>query len=430
MTAATQIRDLLAWEALDSRGHPTVACRVTLEGGAQGTALAPSGASTGAHEAVERRDGGARHQGRGVLGAVAAVRGEIAGALRGMDVSDQPAVDTCLRALDGTAQLSRLGGNAVLAVSLACARAAAAAGGQPLWRALASGPPLLPMPMVNILSGGAHAGRMCDVQDFLAVPVGAHSFAEAIEWVARVRAAAAELVAERGGNPHLVADEGGLAMHLDDNAAGLRLLTDAIERSGLRPLDEVAIAVDVAATQLFAGGVYTLAAEGRTLTGAEMVDMVAGWCSQWPVVSVEDPLAEDDWESWQPATRRLGGIQLIGDDLFVTSAARLQRGIDSGVANAVLVKLNQNGTLSGTAEVMQRARQAGYATVVSARSGETEDDVIADLAVAWRSGQIKVGSLTRSERTAKWNRLLAIEAELGDAAVFAGGDALRGRRSP
>jgi enolase len=283
--------------------------------------------------------------------------------------------------------------------------------------------------MINILSGGAHAAHMCDVQDFLAVPVGARSFAQAIEWVARVRAAAASLVDERGGNPHLVADEGGLAMHLADNADGLRLLTDAIERSGLRPLDEVAIALDVAATQLVAGGAYHLAAEGRTLAAAEMIDTVAGWCSDWPVISVEDPLAEDDWDGWRLATERLGHLQLVGDDLFVTSPERLDRGAAAGVANTVLVKVNQNGTLSGTAEVMRRAGQAGYATVVSARSGETEDAVIADLAVAWRSGQIKVGSLTRSERTAKWNRLLAIEAELGDAAVFAGAEHLGGRRA-
>jgi enolase len=401
-----------------------VACRVTLDGGAQGVALAPSGASTGAHEAVELRDGGERYEGRGVLVAVGNVRREIGSALRGMDAADQPAVDACMRALDGTPQLSRLGANAVLAVSLACARAAAAARGEPLWRALAWGAPLLPMPMVNILSGGAHAGRVVDVQDYLAVPVGARSFAQAIEWVARVRAAAASLVAERGGNPHLVADEGGLAMHLDDNAAGLGLLTDAIERSGLRPRDDVAIALDVAATQLVAGRAYHLAAEGRTLTGAEMVDMVARWCTDWPVVSVEDPLGEDDWDGWRLATERLGHLQLVGDDLFVTSPERLDRGVSAGVANTVLVKVNQNGTLSGTAEVMRRARQAGYATVVSARSGETEDDVIADLAVAWRSGQIKVGSLTRSERTAKWNRLLAIEAELGETAEFAGAEQL------
>jgi enolase len=437
---STRIADLLAWEALDSRGRPTVACRISLDGGAQGEALAPSGASTGAHEAVELRDGGERYEGRGVLSAVANVRGAIREALLGMDAADQAVVDATMRAIDGTPQLSRLGANAVLAVSLACARAAAAARGEPLWRALAWGAPLLPTPMVNILSGGAHAAHMCDVQDFLAVPVGARSFAEAIEWVARVRAAAASLVAERGGNSHLVADEGGLAMHLADNADGLRLLTDAIERSGLRPRDDVAIALDVAATQLVAGGAYRLAAEGRTLAAAEMVDTVARWCSDWPVISVEDPLAEDDWDGWRLATERLGHLQLVGDDLFVTSTERLEHGIAAAVANTVLVKVNQNGTLSGSAEVMRRAAQAGYATVVSARSGETEDSVIADLAVAWRSGQIKVGSLTRSERTAKWNRLLAIEAELGDSAVFAGVEhlggrrtaqpALRGRRSP
>lgn len=422
----TRITDVFAWEALDSRGRPTVACRVTLDGGASAEALAPSGASTGRHEAHELRDGGGRYEGRGVLRAVAGVNGEIAAALRGADAADQPAVDARLRDLDGTAQLRRLGGNAVLAVSLACARAAAAAHGQPLWRWLGDGEPLLPMPMVNILSGGAHAGRMCDVQDFLAVPLGARSFAEAMEWVARVRAAAASVVAEHGGNPHLVADEGGFALHLDDNAEGLRLLTAAIERGGLRPGMDVAIAVDVAATQLVIEGGYLLAAEGRTLSAAAMVDTVAGWCAQWPVVSVEDPLGEDDWDGWRLAADRLGGVQVLGDDLFATSPERLDRGVAAGVATAVLVKVNQNGTLSGTVEVVRRAREAGYATVVSARSGETEDAAVADLAVAWRSGQVKVGSLARSERTAKWNRLLAIEAELGAAARFAGREALSG----
>jgi enolase len=284
------------------------------------------------------------------------------------------------------------------------------------------------MPMVNILSGGAHAGGMVDVQDYLAVPLGAESFAQAIEWVWRVREAAAQVVAGRGGNPHLVADEGGLAIRLADNEEGLRILTEAIERSGLRPGDEVAIALDIAATQLYADGVYVLAAEQRSLDAGEMVDMMARWCRDHPIVSIEDPLAEDDWAGWQAATRALGGCQLIGDDLFVTNAERLRRGIAEQVANTVLVKINQNGTISGTAEVMRLARAAGYATVVSARSGETEDSSIADLAVGWWAGQIKVGSLTRSERTAKWNRLLAIEAELGADATFAGRGVLGGRR--
>jgi enolase len=354
--------------------------------------------------------------------AVSNVNTTIAAALQGMQVEDQRDVDDTLRRLDGTDDLSRLGGNAVLAASLACCRAAAAARGLPLYRVLAGdGAPLLPMPMVNVLSGGAHAGRMVDVQDYLAVPVGAASFAEAMEWIWRVRESAAAIVAERGGNPHLVADEGGLALWLSDNAEGLQVLTEAIERSGLRPLDDVGIALDIAATQLYDGddGRYVLAAERRSLDAAEMVDMLAHWCRTFPIVSVEDPLAEDDWEGWRSATSALGGRQLVGDDLFVTSPERLRRGIAEGVANSVLVKVNQNGTVSGAAEVVRLARDAGYATVVSARSGETEDTTIADLAVGWRSGQIKVGSLTRSERTAKWNRLLAIEAELGPDAELA-----------
>jgi enolase len=425
----TRIERIDAWEALDSRGNPTVACRVTLQDGAYGEALSPSGASTGRHEAVELRDGGERWAGRGVRTAVENVRTVIAPELVGADASDQAHVDATMRALDGSANLARLGGNAVLAVSLACCRAAAAATGRPLYRALAEqadAAPLLPMPMVNILSGGAHAGRMVDVQDYLAIPLGAGCFAEAMEWTWRVREAAARIVERRGGHAHLVADEGGLAMQLSDNTAALQLLSEAIERSGLRPLEDVAIALDVAATQLHAGGAYTLSAERRSLDAAAMVDMVAAWCREFPVVSVEDPLAEDDWDGWRLATQALGRRQLVGDDLFATSAERLRRGVDAGVANAVLVKVNQNGTLSGTAEVMRLARQAGYAAVVSARSGETEDSTIADLAVGWRAGQIKVGSLTRSERTAKWNRLLAIENELGSAATFAGREALGG----
>jgi enolase len=425
----TRIARLDAWEVLDSRGRPTVACRVTLEDGVNAEAMAPSGASTGRHEAFELRDGGERYGGRGVRSAVGNVNGALAAALTGMDATDQSGIDSVLLSLDGTADLSRLGGNAVLAASLACCRAAAAAAGEPLYRVLAGDAvPLLPMPMVNILSGGAHAGHMVDVQDYLAVPLGAESFAQALEWVWRVREAAAQVVVNRGGNAHLVADEGGLALRLAGNAEGLRVLTEAIERSGLRPLDDVAIALDVAATQLHADGAYRLAAEGRSLDAVAMVDMLAQWCGEFPIVSIEDPLAEDDWEGWERATAVLGDHQLVGDDLFVTSAERLRRGVAEQVANTVLVKINQNGTISGTAEVMRLARAAGYATVVSARSGETEDSSIADLAVGWRAGQIKVGSLTRSERTAKWNRLLAIEAELGTDATFAGRGVLGGRR--
>jgi enolase len=411
------IERAFAWEALDSRGTPTVACAVRLESGAEGEAIVPSGASTGTHEAHERRDGGERYGGKGVRDAVEAFRTEIAPALVGRDPD---AVDAALRELDGTPNLERLGANAVLAASVACARAAAASRGLPLWAALADGPPLLPMPMVNIVSGGAHAGGVVDVQDLLAVPVGAATFAEAIEWVSRVRAATATAFRDRGHDASLVADEGGLAARLPSNRAALDLLLEGIERSGLDPGVEVAIAIDVAATQLLADGRYELASEGRSVTGAELVDEIAGWVDAYPIVSVEDVAAEDDGEAWPYATERLGGrVQLLGDDLFVTSPERLEAGIRDGIANAVLVKPNQIGTLATARQVVELARGAGYATVLSARSGETEDSWLADLAVGWRTGQIKVGSTTRSERTAKWNRLLRIEAEVEGATLAA-----------
>jgi len=422
----TKIASLGAWEALDSRGTPTVACEVMLAGGARGCATVPSGASTGTHEAHELRDGGERYGGRGVLRAVENVRGALAEAVVGLDAGDQAAVDAALCAADGTPSLGRLGANAVLAVSIANAVAAAAAAGEPLWRVTAAGrEPLIPLPMVNILSGGAHAGRAIDMQDFLAVPVGASSFREALEWVWRVRAAAAELVAERGLAAALVADEGGLGPALRSNRDALELLTRAIERCGLAPGEQVGIAIDVAATQLVtADGGYRLGVEGRELRAAELARELASWASEHPIVSVEDPLAEDDWDGWESAREPLGGLQVLGDDLFVTSPERLRRGIAEGVGNAVLVKPNQAGTLSTAREVVELAREARYATVLSARSGETEDAWLADLAVGWRTGQIKVGSTMRSERTAKWNRLLRIEAELGDATRFAGREAL------
>lgn len=412
------------WEALDSRGLPTVSCEVRLACGARADATVPSGASTGRHEARELRDGGVRYGGRGVTRAVENVRGELARAVAGIDASDQRALDAALRAADGTGDLGRLGANAVLAVSVAAALAAASALEQPLWRTLGERP-LLPLPMINILSGGAHAGGAIDVQDLLAVPVGAHSFGEALEWAARVRAAAAELLEERGLIAALVADEGGLGPRLGSNREALELLTRAIERTGLALGDDVAIAIDVAASQFVQpDGGYRLGVEGRTLDADELNAELAGWAAEHPLVSIEDPLGEDDWAGWAAATALLGRLQLLGDDLFVTDPERLERGIESGVANAVLVKPNQTGTLSCALEVVERARAASYATVLSARSGETEDSWLADLAVGWRTGQIKVGSTMRSERTAKWNRLLRIEAELGDEAEFAGRAAL------
>jgi enolase len=421
---ALTIERVLAWEALDSRGTPTVACAITLAGGAEGQAAVPSGASTGSHEAYELRDGGSRFGGKGVRDAVAAVNGEIAEALRGRDAADQEAIDDLLRRLDGTPALERLGANAILAVSTACALAAAASRGEPLWRCLApEGPPLLPMPMVNVLSGGAHAGGLVDVQDVLVVPVGADSFAEAIEWAARVRAAAVDVLRDRGNAVALVADEGGVAAPLRSNREAVEVVFTAIERSGLVPGEQASIAIDVAATQFQQGSQYRFAAEDRTLGRDELVAELRSWCDDYPIVSVEDPLGEDDSEGWRLASERLADVQLLGDDLFVTSTARLAAGIADGIANAVLVKPNQVGTLSDARRVVELARSAGYATVLSARSGDTEDSWLADLAVGWRTGQLKVGSTTRSERTAKWNRLLRLESEYPEA-QFAGREVL------
>lgn len=426
MTDATII-GLLAWEALDSRGKPTVGCEVRLRGGATGRATVPSGASTGRHEARELRDGGARYGGHGVRRAVAHVTGEIADGVHGLDATDSAGVDRRLRALDGTADLGRLGANAVLAVSVAAALAGAEAGGLPLFAAVADdgARPLLPLPMVNIISGGAHSGRSIDVQDFLAVPVGAACFGEAIEWAARVRAGSADELADRGLPVALVADEGGLGPLLPTNRSALDVLVAGIGRAGLRPGDDVAIAVDVAASQLLRpDGRYVLAAEDRELSAEGLGEELAAWCAAYPIVSLEDAFAEDDWEGWRAGTSRLQGRQLLGDDLFATDPDRLQRGIEDGVANAVLVKPNQIGTLDTARSVVRQAHAAGYTTVLSARSGETEDDWLADLAVGWRTAQIKVGSTMRSERTAKWNRLLRLETELGVRADYAGRGAL------
>ncbi len=421
MGLSERIERVTAWEVLDSRGTPTVAALVRLGGGAEGYAAVPSGASTGGHEAHERRDGGERHGGRGVRETARSVAREISPALTGVDARDQATVDDALRGLDGTPDLSRLGANVVLAVSVASALAGANARHLPLWRALApEEPPLLPLPMVNVVSGGAHAGRLVDLQDVLVVPIGAESFAQALEWAGRVRAATAGAFRDRGFDPSLVADEGGLAAPLGSNREAVGVVVEGIARSGLEPGADVAIAIDVAATQLTAGDGYELAAEGRTLSAAELVDELVAWVDAYPIVSVEDCLGEDDLEGWALATERLGHrVQLLGDDLLATSPDRLAAAVASGTANAVLVKPNQVGTLTDARTVVDIARRAGYATVVSARSGDTEDTWLADLAVGWRTGQIKVGSTMRAERTAKWNRLLRIEAE-ETGAVFAG----------
>jgi len=415
------IERVLGWEALDSRGTPTVGCVVRLEGGIEEEVIVPSGASVGQYEAHERRDGGERYAGKGVRGAVAALRDEIGPALVGRDVADQAGIDAALRMLDGTPNLRRLGANAVLAASVACSLAAARLQRVPLWQLFAPyEAPLLPLPMVNVISGGAHAGRMIDVQDFLVVPVGAASFGEAVEWAGRVRAATAEEMRLRGYEVSLVADEGGLAAPFPSNRGALDLLVNGIERSGLSAGADAAIAVDVAATQLVIKDGYLFRSENRSLQAAELVEEMAAWVSDYPIVSIEDVLGEDDASGWRLATRRLAArVQLLGDDLFATSPGRVRDGIRAGVANAVLVKPNQVGTLTDALRVVRIAHDAGYATVLSARSGETEDAWLADLAVGWRTGQIKVGSTMRSERTAKWNRLLRIEAEHEDA-NFAG----------
>ncbi|GAB88507.1 phosphopyruvate hydratase [Gordonia rhizosphera] len=421
----TNIASVLSWEAFDSRGNPTVASRVTLRDGTSGSAIVPSGASTGTHEAVELRDGGVRYGGRGVAGAVANTNTVLRDAVHGIDATDQGAVDSALRDADGSADLSSLGANAILSVSTASARAAASAAGLPLYATFGHAP-LLPLPMVNIISGGAHADGAVDVQDFLVVPVGAESFHEAIEFAWRVRRGTARVLEEAGYDVALVADEGGLGPRLPSNRAALEFLARGITEAGLELGTQAAIAIDVAATEFYDddSGLYHLASENRHLSSTELIAEFEAWSADVPIVSIEDILSEDDWDNWPKAHAALPGTQLLGDDLFVTNPRRLARGVEADAANAVLVKPNQIGTLSQALEVIDYARDHNVATVLSARSGETEDPWLADLAVGWRTGQIKVGSTTRSERTAKWNRLLEIEAELGASAQYAGPRAL------
>lgn len=393
-----------ALEILDSRGNPTISARIELSDGTSASAQVPSGASTGRHEAVELRDGDLqRYGGKGVLRAVANVEQVLGPALRGVDAEDQSLVDRRMLDLDGTPDKSRLGANAILGVSCAVACAVAQARKLPLWRSLISGQqPRMPALMVNIISGGLHAGNLIEVQDFLVVPRGFASIADSLEAVVGVHRATRDRLDERGYRVTGVADEGGWGPALESNEAALQMLAD----------DRMDIAIDVASSHFFRGGAYHLRREQRVLTSEEMVDMLAGWCSRYRVVSIEDGLAEDDWEGWRLLTQRLGGtVQLIGDDLFTTNPERLRRGIEAGVANAVLVKMNQIGTLTETFEVVRMAREAGYKVIVSARSGETEDSFLADLAVACGADQIKIGSITRSERLAKYNRLLEIEAQ-------------------
>ena len=419
MTAA-RIARVRGREILDSRGNPTVEVDVVLESGECASAAVPSGASTGAHEAVELRDGDkSRYGGKGVLTAVGHVNGEIAAALRGADASDQRGIDERLINLDGTANKSRLGANAVLGASLAVARGAALAAGQPLYRYLSAGRKLImPVPMMNILNGGRHAQTKVDFQEFMVVPAGAPSFSEGLRWGTEVFHALKDLLHQRGLSSGQ-GDEGGFAPELDANEDAMRLLVDAIERSGHQPGRDVFIALDPAASEFYRDGHYELTGEGLSLQAEELIDRWARWIARYPVISIEDGLAEDDWEGWRSLTSKLGKrVQLVGDDIFVTNVVRLRRGIESGAANSILIKVNQIGTLTETLETIATARGAGYSTVISHRSGETEDTFIADLAVATGAGQIKTGAPSRSERVAKYNRLLRIEEEVGSTATY------------
>jgi enolase len=411
---------LSALEVLDSRGNPTISVTAYTESGS-GTAIVPSGASTGKHEAVELRDGDAkRYGGKGVQKAVWNVENDIAAKVVGMDISDQAALDATMIALDGTRDKSRLGANSILGVSLAVARAAAQAMETPLYRYLGGAQAhLLPLPMSNILNGGVHADTSVDLQEFMVCPVGAPSFSEAIRAVSEVYHALRGVL-KKQKLATAVGDEGGFAPNLTSNEEALGLIVEAIGAAGYRAGDEVALAIDVAASELFKNGSYTLAGEGRTLSATELVDLYEAWIKRYPIISIEDGMAEDDWAGWKLLTERLGDrIQLVGDDIFVTNVERLAQGIEKGVANSILIKVNQIGTLSETLQAIDAARTAHYSAVISHRSGETEDTTIADLVVATGVGMIKTGAPARGERVAKYNRLLAIEHELASGAYYA-----------
>jgi len=415
----TAIVDIIAREILDSRGNPTVEVDVRLEDGSMGRAAVPSGASTGAHEAHELRDGDARYGGKGVRGAVDAVNGEIFEAICGMDAEEQARIDALMCRLDGTPNKSRLGANAILGVSLGLAKAAAEASGLPLHRYL-GGPKaqVLPVPMMNIVNGGAHADNPIDFQEFMIMPVGAASFSESLRAGAEIFQALKKQLN--------VGDEGGFAPNLKSPDDALSFIMRAIEKAGYRPGEDVMLALDSASTEFFKNGKYNLEGEGKTLDAAGMVKLYEDLCARYPIVSIEDGMAEDDWDGWAQLTKALGKrVQLVGDDLFVTNTARLKDGIARNVANAILVKVNQIGTLSETLDAVETAHRASYRAVMSHRSGETEDSTIADLAVATNCGQIKTGSLSRSDRLAKYNQLLRIEEALGDSAIYAGRTVLR-----
>ena len=422
------IADIVAREILDSRGNPTIEVDVLLDSGAMGRAAVPSGASTGAHEAVELRDGDkSRYGGKGVRHAVAFAEGEILDALGGMDPTEQVRIDNIMIDLDGTPNKGRLGANAILGVSLAVAKAAAEELGMPLYRYVGGVfARTLPVPMMNIVNGGKHADNPIDIQEFMIQPVGAASVADAVRIGSEIFHTLKKALHDAGHNTN-VGDEGGFAPNLKSADEALGFIVKAIEKAGYRPGEEVALALDPASTEFFENGRYELKGEGKSLTSEEMVEYYADLAARYPIISIEDGLAEDDWDGWKLLTERLGGkLQLVGDDLFVTNPERLKRGIAAGTANAILVKVNQIGTLTETLEAVETAHRAGFRAVMSHRSGETEDSTIADLAVATNCGQIKTGSLARSDRTAKYNQLMRIEQELGPAAKFAGRSILRG----
>ena len=422
----TDIVDIHAREVLDSRGNPTVEADLRLVSGAMGRAIVPSGASTGSREALELRDGGTRYCGKGVQQAVGHINGEIREALLGMPSDDQAAVDRRMIELDGSDNKGRLGANALLAVSMAVAHANAAESGYPLYRHLGGEPAhTLPVPMMNILNGGAHASNSVDLQEFMILPVGAGSMADAIRYGAEVFHALKKVLGGRG-LATTVGDEGGFAPDLPSNEAAIEVILEAIHQAGFTPGNEIHLGLDCAASEFYRDGHYELASEGRSLDAEGMVDYLAGWVEQYPILSIEDGMDEGDWEGWKRLTERLGDrVQLVGDDLFVTNTRILQEGIDRGIANSILIKLNQIGTLTETLEAIRMAHDAGYTAVISHRSGETEDVTIADLSVATGAGQIKTGSLSRSDRVAKYNQLLRIEEHLGQAARYAGMGAFR-----
>ena len=418
------IVDVIAREILDSRGNPTVEADVVLESGATGRAAVPSGASTGSREAIELRDGDAsRYLGKGVQKAVEYVNTEICEALLGLDGEEQTRIDRVLIDLDGTDNKSRLGANAMLAVSCAVAKASAEDVGLPLYRYFGgAGPMSLPVPLMNVINGGAHANNSVDLQEFMIVPVGAPSFKEALRWGAEVFHRLKKLIDSKGW-PTQVGDEGGFAPDLKSNEEALTLLMQAIESAGYKPGEQIALALDCAASEFYKDGKYHLEGEGRSLTSAELTDLWADWASRYPIVSIEDGMAEGDWDGWKLLTDKLGKkVQIVGDDLFVTNTNILREGIKKGVANSILIKINQIGTLSETFAAIEMAKCAGYTNIISHRSGETEDSLIADLAVGTDAGQIKTGSLSRSDRMAKYNQLIRIEEDLGDVAHYAGRD--------